>query len=1083
MDGARSPADLTEAAARQGWNAIALADSNNLYGLPELVDAAAAAGIKALAGASIETGGIALRAYCLNRGGFSRLCAILSRVLAVEVPRRRQRLPRELLLEETAGYDETGNLLLAEGHAAAGEGEGRFAVQGPRHRRREAAAPGCAGAQGGYDPLADLAEGGWEGLALSAESPQVLRRLAGRGLLYAGLPLGTPQVSTSRLARELSLPILAEHQARFVDAADSELWRLARSIEERRSLAAIEREGLADPPGALLVPSSRAADFLSAFPEAQANAASLAEEAEAAGTFFASPPVFPAYQGMSDEESFRLLRSLCLEGIDRRFGPAGRARAELAARLERELRIIRDKGFSAYFLVVRDIVLRCPRTCGRGSAASSLVSYLLALTHVDPLEHELFFERFLNEGRTDPPDIDIDFPWDERPGVLAAVFRDYEGRAAMVADHCGFSDLGAIRESALALGMNEKDLKAARLAYRVGRADELPPKLRRLARMVHGMPRYIGMHPGGIVVTPLPITDYTHVQPSPSGLPVLAWEKDGTERAGLVKIDILGNRSLAVLRDCIELSNAARPPGEALAWDFPGAAEDKAARDLVEAGKSMGVFYIESPATRQLLLKMGMVDYRRLVVASSIIRPAANKYINEYVRRLHGGSWRRFPATVEKTLEETLGIIVYQEDVSRVAMAAAGFGAVEADGLRKVLTKKKKGTKLQDFRERFLAGCAGHAVPRLDADELWEMMLSFEGYSFCKAHSASYALVSYRLAWMKAHYPGFFIASVINNGGGFYGTQAYVGEARRLGLEVLSPHVNSSGYGYRVEEGALRVGLMQVSGLSRPFLDRLLATREASGPFLSLEDFYLRCRPSLNEARSLVRSGCLDGLCAAASMDATQASGRPGSGAESPPNGEAEILQSMGASEESRPLTRPESLWALHRLRVREPAGASLQVELLDEAWRAPAGVKDYSASVKLADEARLLGLVVSRIPASLFAGRASLVANRHNLPPPVPSSSLAGLQGRRVSLAGTAIAGKEVLSKDGKTMAFYTFEDETGLFETVLFPQAYARTLPTLEWNTAILVVGIVRSEFGALSLHVEEAYGLNRPDQDGAA
>ncbi|HET7839624.1 MAG TPA: PHP domain-containing protein, partial [Rectinemataceae bacterium] len=656
MDGARSPADLAEAAAGRGWNALALADTNNLYALPELADAAAAVGIKAIASASIETAGISLRAYCLNRKGFSRLCGILSRVLAVEVPRRRLRLPRELLLEEAADYDETDNLLLAERSAEEAGREGRFPLHGRGARRRDPGPRGRNEARVTYDPLADLAEGGWEGLALSASSAEVLRRLAGRGLLYAGLPLGLPQVATSRLARELSLPILAEHSARFVEAADAELWRLARAIEERRSLAAIEREGREEPQGSLLVARGRAAEFLSAFPEAQANAASLAEEAEAAASFFASPPVFPAYQGMSDEESFRLLRSLCESGVGRRYGPGPERREDLGPRLERELRIIRDKGFSAYFLVVRDIVLRCPRTCGRGSAASSLVSYLLGLTHVDPLEHDLFFERFLNEGRTDPPDIDIDFPWDERPGVLASVFRDYEGRAAMVADHCGFSDAGAIRESALALGMNEKELKAARLAYRIGRADELPEELRRLARMVRGMPRYIGMHPGGIVVTPGPITDYTHVQPSPAGLPVLAWEKDGTERAGLVKIDILGNRSLAVLRDCIELANAVRAPEEALAWDFPGAPEDAAARVLVEAGKSMGVFYIESPATRQLLLKMGTVDYRRLVVASSIIRPAANKYISEYVRRLHGGSWRRFPAAVEKTLEETLGI-------------------------------------------------------------------------------------------------------------------------------------------------------------------------------------------------------------------------------------------------------------------------------------------------------------------------------------------------------------------------------------------------------------------------------------------
>ena len=351
----------------------------------------------------------------------------------------------------------------------------------------------------------------------------------------------------------------------------------------------------------------------------------------------------------------------------------------------------------------------------------------------------------------------------------------------------------------------------------------------------------------------------------------------------------------------------------------------------------MGVFYIESPATRQLLLKMGSVDYRRLVAASSIIRPAANKWIGEYVRRLRGGSWRRLPPAVEETLKETYGIMVYQEDVSRVAMAAAGFDAVLADGLRKVLTKKRKGGALEDFKGRFLAGCAAAGIDGRDSSELWDMMLSFDGYSFCKAHSASYALVSYRLAWMKAHYPAIFMASVINNGGGFYGVQAYIGEARRLGLEILPPHVNASAADYRVEQVlpsdgrhskrcALRVGLSQVRELSRPTLERLLAERgrlgaERGGGFVSLAEFDALVQPKLPELRALVRSGCLDGLPARA--------GGP-------------------------PLGRPQALWALHRIRERAGAGLERGLELIEDSWEPPSWIKDYGPSTRLADEAEL---------------------------------------------------------------------------------------------------------------------------------
>jgi error-prone DNA polymerase len=1026
MDGAVSPSDLASAAAKLGWSALALADANNLYGLPELVDACRAQGLKALAAASVSTGGISFRAYCLDRRGFSRLCGILTRALAVEVPRRRLRLPPELLEEEAR-----------DGEAIAFPDRGRERALGP------------------YDPLADLLELGWEGLAIASEDPVLLRRLSGGGRLYAALPLGSPQEGTARAARELKLPLLAEHPARFARPEDEALWRLARAVEGRKTLAALGRDADAGAPGALapagagLVSAARARDLLSAFPEAQDGARELAEEAAEAGSFFADPPVFPAYRGLSDEESYLLLRSLCAEGVGRRYGSRRPRDPRLAARLERELRIIRDKGFSAYFLVVRDIVSRCPRTCGRGSAASSLVSYLLGLTHVDPLEHDLFFERFLNEGRKDPPDIDIDFPWDERPAVLASVFESYEGRAAMVADHCRFSERSSLRESALALGMSEKDIAGAARALRLGTVSELPTELLAEARRIRGLPRYIGTHPGGVVITPHPITDYCHIQRSPAGLPVLGWEKDGAERAGLVKIDLLGNRSLAVLRDCLELVN--REPGAEgapLAWDFPGADADPETKALVESGRTVGIFYIESPATRQLLRKMGRVDYRLLVAASSIIRPAANKWIGEYVRRLRGGTWRRLAPAAEETLAETFGIMVYQEDVSRVAMAAAGFGAAEADGLRKVLTKKRKGGALEDFKGRFLSGCAAAGVSGLDAAELWDMMLSFDGYSFCKAHSASYALVSYRLAWMKAHYPAVFIAAVINNGGGFYGVEAYIGEARRLGIGILPPHVDSSGAEYLVEGSALRAGLRQVAELSQATIDRIVAARmelAAAGTrgFPGLDDFERLARPKLPELRALVRSGCLDGLPA-----------RPG----------------------GPPLVRPQALWALHRVRERVATGHGPGPELIEDSWEAPAWVRDYSESVRLADEARLLGLILSRPTASLFAGRAAQVAERRGLPAPTPAASLPAMVGRRACAAGICVAGKEVITKEGKHMAFYTFEDESGLFETVFFPQAYAGSLPTLEGNRAVLVVGTARSEYGAVSLHVEEAFGLSR-------
>ena len=1084
MTGAASPERVCTFAQAAGYGTVALNDANNIHALPDFVDAAAAAGIKAIAGASIEEGGRGLcRLWCLDRRGFSRLCFILSGILG----------------KNGASVVDGANSDLA----------GRSVSP--------------------YDPIADLAENGWDGLAIASDDPLVLGRLAAalpgskdteaslwsRPFVAVGCTGGS--MLASRLAARLGLPVLALAGGSVFDSDDSGRLRLLSAVARRITLSALpdDQARLDD----LKAPSAEAASAsFSAFPEALAAARRLAAEAAPAQEFFSSPPVFPPYRGMDEASAFSALRSLCAQGATRRYPPEGLEHPGVAARLRRELGIIRAKGFASYFLVVRDIVSTCPRTCGRGSAASSIVSYLLGITHVDPLAHDLFFERFLNEGRVDPPDIDVDFPWDERPSVLQRVFKDYAGRAAMVADHCRFSGRSKVREAALALGKNLDEVDNLVRTWRHGGTEALPAELAHASSLLAGVPRYIGTHPGGVVITPGPIRDYTHVQPSLTGLPVLAWEKDGTERAGLVKIDLLGNRSLAVLRDCINLVTpdyrlpGPRLPGQPVeeapsagkiqpadevqpiaseesAWERFDPLAEPSARALIEAGNTIGIFYIESPATRQLLGKMRTADYEHLVVASSIIRPAANSYINEYVRRLHGAPWPHLAAPAEEALVETHGIMVYQEDVSRVAMAAAGFSAVEADGLRKALTKKRKGPTIPSFRERFMAGCLARGVPADDAEKLWDMMLSFDGYSFCKAHSASYALVSYRLAWMKANHPGAFIVSVINNGGGFYGIQTYVDEAVRLGYTVLPPDVNQSAVKYEVSRekpartagtehsvgpgclpesshnpasGSIRAGLMQIAGLDQDTAYHIVAERQIRGLYTGFSDFLVRLRPSYDDCRVLVRSGALDG---------------------------------QGAADGG--LSRPAMLWVYHHWRrgasrggaanrrggnasgsdgIHGVAGNHRAGSELFPAWRPPTCIRDYTPSAKLADESAFLGVLLTVRPATLFAVRARCMAASLGWPDLVPSSGLVDLVGRPVSLLGVATAGKDVMAASGQLMCFRSFTDESGVFETVLFPQAYARLMPILEGNSAFLLLGVPKNDMGALAVHVDDLVALNR-------
>jgi len=884
-----------------------------------------------------------------------------------------------------------------------------------------------------YDPVADLRERGWDGLSILSSHPDVIDRLAARGRagLYVQLSYGRPFSALAGFARQRGLPMAAVHDTVFLDDGDERLYPLLRAMDLNTTLEHVPAEELLETGGARphrFAAPEAAASFFSAIPEALAGTERIAREADCSGII--SPHfVFPAYNGLTEEATHRELVRLCEAGVQRRYGGM---RPDIRERLDYELSVIREKGFASYFLVVRDIVQQCPRTCGRGSAASSIVSYLLGLTHVDPLRYTLFFERFLNRGRKDPPDIDIDFPWDERDKTLKYVFEKYAGRAGMVANHVTFGPRSAIRDPAKALGIPEEEIAELLRAFRQGRFDDIPPYVREAAARIRGMPRNLGTHCGGVVITPGPITDHTHVQTSPLGYPVIAWEKDATEEAGLVKIDLLGNRSLAVLRDSLALID--RNHGVHLEWESFDPLSDPDTRDLIGAGKTIGVFYVESPATRQLLRKMQKGDYENLVIASSIIRPAANSYIQTWVKRLHGAPYRPLHPLIEQTLAETFGVMVYQEDVSRVAIDLAGLPIEEADRLRKILSKKDRDLRLPDMRERFFRGARARSVPEETIVKVWDMILSFDGYSFCKAHSASYAQVSYRVAYLKRFYPLEFMASVINNGGGFYGRQTYLDECRRMGFPVLPPDVNASRWEYTVEAlqpgaAGLRVGLGQLRDARRELVQAIVDERERGGPFTGFRDFCARVSCRFEDVRVLIRSGALDSA--------------------------------------SDGYTRPQLFFRWLSMQKEEGLGFLPP---------APPAVGDYPRRVKLADEVQTLGIVVSRHPLELFRPRIERVARRLGLPPLVPSVDIPSRRGMRVWTAGILVTGKEVSTKKREPMIFVSFEDERAIFETVLFPDAFNRFYPLLDDGWAFLVHGRVKDDLGAVAISVERLVMVSR-------
>jgi DNA-directed DNA polymerase III PolC len=743
-------------------------------------------------------------------------------------------------------------------------------------------------------------------------------------------------------------------------------------------------------------------------------------------------PILPVY----GEGSFESLKELCFKNLKRRYG---RVTDELLQRLHRELEIIRMKGFADYFLVVHDVVKRSPLTCGRGSAAASLVSYLLFITHVDPIRHNLFFERFMNEARKDPPDIDVDFPWDSRDSILDYIFKRYsEKRSAMVSNHITFSVRSSVREVAKVYGVpcGEIDRVTRSIGYYYNRETDHyenymknpydTPLMRRIyqdAVRIHSMPRYLSVHCGGVVITPKPICYYIPVQRAPKGVVVIQLEKDQAEDFGFVKIDILGNRSLAVVRDTLELVE--NHYGTRIRYADLNPLDDQQTIDMLQRGDTIGVFYVESPAMRQLQKKTQKGDYEHLVIHSSIIRPAANPYIREYIERLHGKPFMPVVPEMGDVLKETYGIMCYQEDITKIAMKVAGFSLADASELRKVISKKHREERKLELKRQFYRNLGERGLEEEAADEIWNMIESFSGYSFCKPHSASYALLSFKACYLKAHYPAEFMGAVLKNQGGYYTPLAYISEARRMGITVELPDINKSRREYLGRRDTIHIGFMQIKNLTEGVVKKLLKERDHRGPFIGLLDFMRRVDPVLSDTVLLIKAGCFR-------------------------NVERYNLPQLLYKARTYSCTR--SRYTDEPLYEHTPVDKRIT----------PPPMRDISYEQKRKNELSVFGFIVSIHPMSYYGRRIQEDGV-------VRAKKLPEMVGKLVKVAGIMITAKTVLTKDERLMQFISFEDETAIYETVFFPEQYRRFAHLLRSQCPYILSGRVDEEFGVISLNVQ--------------
>ncbi|WP_028323138.1 DNA polymerase III subunit alpha [Desulfatirhabdium butyrativorans] len=1028
MKATASPEALCASAKTMGYPALALTDTNNLYGLWEFLGACRRHGIRPVIGVELDDVGKWLgrvigndpadsahsgRVICLaaTSEGFSHLCRLVS---------LRHANAADVAMH--AAFSKTRSSDFAGNHIS----------------KAVSANPAQA----------------FRGILWLTDSPAILALLHDSGFQPWAL-LSAAATSTwrpiVREARTRNIPIVAAADSRMLTPGEEEAarYRLLRAIDGNTTIHRLrDSHGISDPMP--LFPESAYRTRFACFPEAIDNTDRLLDAISFTGpdTRIVMPEWHdPARPGLDAETA---LAEDARTGAVARYGEP--LPETVVQRLEHEMSMIRRMGFCGYFLIVRDIVRQSPRTCGRGSGAASLVAYCLGITNVCPIRHHLYFERFLNPGRTDPPDIDVDFAWDERETVLSGVLSSFSGHAAMVSSMIRFQPRMALRETARAFGVPEAAISAVtrRLpgywhaddvdpetfasriaAFPKARNIDFPepwPVICRLAAGLVGMPRHLMLHPGGVVITPGPIDCHCPVELSAEGLPMLQWDKDGVEDAGLVKIDLLGNRSLAVIRDALRTVAASGRPIDELRWHPE---DDAATQATIAAGRTMGCFYIESPAMRLLQQKAGRGDFEHLVLHSSIIRPAANDWIEEYLGRLHGKPWQPLDPRLTDVLSETYGIMVYQEDVSRAAVAMAGFSHEEADRLRKVLSKKDRALHLVQFRRRFEEGARRNGVSTEAIETAWNMMMSFDGYSFCKPHSASYARVSFQAAYLKTHFPAEFMAAVLRNCGGFYSTAAYVSEARRMGLVVLGPDVNESGTGWTGRNGVLRAGLDAVAGLRESTLSAVSEAR-AKGPFDSVEDFFERIDLSDTEARHLIDCGAFDGI----------------------------------ARGENRAMLHWR--WMRHR-RISTVRGGNLRLFEPQAEYGTAPPLPEGDELDRLRREYRVLGFLCDRHPLSLFRGAKVLRKT-------IRSEDLPSRIGRRVAMAAWPVCHKTVHARNGKRMAFFTFEDETGLIETVLFPDVYERTIHRLAADGPVILSGTPENQWGAVVLHVTAVDPLGR-------
>ncbi len=1021
--------EIVERAGDLGLPAVALTDTDRMSGLILHYLECRKAGIRPLLGVELTEPDPGEREPVRRRGGASGLPVPPHRARGAA---GRTQCPKVLLLARNAeGYGDLCRIV-TDRHLAAAD----FSFA--RAFARE-----------------------WPNLFLLTADPGLLQLLAAgpnRGRLFGELVRNSAftrarSAALAAAAGSLGLPLAASNDSFFLDPGDWQVHRVLTAVGLNSTLSRL-RPGEAAPRAAVLASPARMEELFADCPEALANTGEIAAacdvELELDQWIMPRASVPPGHTPESR------LAELAAAGLEANYGGRSAALRERARQLQAmELEVISRLGYASYFLIVKEIRdwanerfrggYRRPADCTilRGSAANSITFYNIGVSDLDPIRYDLYFQRFLNEDRASPPDADLDFGWDERELVYDfMVDRWGAERVAVTGTTIHFRARAAFRETAKVFGYTDGQVTAI-LESRKTRTQRIEDgeiaMLWRLARRLEGKPRYMGQHPGGVLIANGPISRHVACEPSGGAKNRAVTQIDmhnGIDELGLIKFDILGNGSLSVLRDALAQldEQGIADPG---VWDLEKCCADPRVREIVRRGRTKGIFYIESPAQRRLNQKAQAETFEEITVTSSLVRPAGSAYTQLYVERERKRKtgirdWEFVHPALEPILRETHDVCAFQEDVTKICHQVAGLSFKQADMIRKMMNSQHEGAPdsgaWRDTERAFLQGCRDHSgLSGEQARELWKRVSSFTGFSFCKSHSATYAQLSFQCAYLKAHFPAQFLAAVISNGHGFYHRDVYLNEARRWGVRVLPMDVNESGVRYRGRGALMRPGMMHLRGVREKALEALVAERRAGGRFRDLPDLAHRV-PGLHkkEIERLVLVGALDGFGP----------------------------------------TQPELLWQLDDVAAAARGGAASAAPLIDGlALRPPVpeGLRDYSLAEKCLNELELLGYMIS--------GEILEILDMHPAAAgAVPAADIGRCAGRRIRLFGRRVTDRvHRVQRSGEAMMFLTIEDKSESADVVLWPDVFERCADVVAGPGPFEVRGRVTEDWGTFTVEAD--------------